>query len=356
MATVFHADSIISIDSSVAHMGIAFNKPVFSIHNITDHERFLHPFWWKLASYHDKPEYGIHGKVGPLPAEFEPVDKIKLCQNMMSIKPVVLYEKIKCFYEMRKKKTKILITTFGDTVKTEACVMSIIKNTRNFDYGIVISDDGSEKVYQDKLDVFSRVATVVLNKVNVGFTKHAFSSIYFLDRSETDLVILMNNDMEILTSNWIDIFQRIMRNKMIGVVGVKLLYPNMKIQHCGVVMNKDRVPEHIFKNMSKDFPLANIPRFYNSVTGACICFRYKDFKTVGGYDTEYRNSAEDIDFCFSIKEKLGKKILYCPEIELIHYEGATLGTNKPFEEENRERLRTKFPSLTQTDIEGWLNK
>ncbi|MCP4414376.1 MAG: glycosyltransferase, partial [Gammaproteobacteria bacterium] len=125
----------------------------------------------------------------------------------------------------------------------------------------------------------------------------------------------------------------VMKNdETVGAVGNKLIYPDRTIQHGGVVIINDKknsdplLAQNIFVGQNKDFPDANQMREYQAVTAACMLTSKKYFKQAAGFDEQFWNGYEDVDFCFKIREA-GAKIVYQPASEVVHYESKS-GTER----------------------------
>jgi glycosyltransferase involved in cell wall biosynthesis len=137
-----------------------------------------------------------------------------------------------------------------------------------------------------------------------------------------ELLLLMNDDIEILTPEWIERLLEHFEKPHVGVVGAKLLYPNEEIQHVGVVHNCGN-PDHVRKR----FPRADAGYFFSTcgvrnycaVTGACMMTPAKVYREAGGYSEELAVSFNDVDFCMKVRRK-GLSVVYTPSAELIHME------------------------------------
>ena len=140
--------------------------------------------------------------------------------------------------------------------------------------------------------------------------------------AEGDFLLLLNDDIEILTSAWIERMLEHFEKSHVGVVGAKLLYPNGSIQHVGVVHN-DGNPDHVRtlypRNDAGYFYSTCGIRNYMAVTGAVMMTRASIFREVGGYSEELAVSYNDTDYCLKVLSK-GFSILYNGKVELIHME------------------------------------
>lgn len=206
-----------------------------------------------------------------------------------------------------------LITNIADQIKTK----SSYKNTE-----IIVVDNGDlsdeQKVILNKLGckrvTYGEPVFNISKKLNLG------ASI-----AEGELLLLMNDDIEILSSGWIERMVEHFEKPHVGVVGAKLLYPDLTTQHVGVVHNFGN-PDHVRRLQSKDeagyyFSTCGV-RNYMAVTGAVMMTRSDLYKKVGGYSEELAISFNDVDFCLKIKEE-GYLSIYAPKAELIHMESVS---------------------------------
>jgi hypothetical protein len=137
-----------------------------------------------------------------------------------------------------------------------------------------------------------------------------------------ELFLLMNDDIEILTPSWIERLLEHFEKPHVGVVGAKLLYPNERTQHVGVVHtfgNPDHVRKLFPRNDAGYFFSTCGVRNYSAVTGACMMTPAHTYREVGGYSEELAVSFNDVDFCMKVRRK-GLGVVYAPEAELIHME------------------------------------
>jgi GT2 family glycosyltransferase len=122
----------------------------------------------------------------------------------------------------------------------------------------------------------------------------------------------------------------------VGAVGAKLLYPDGRIQHAGLVLSAKRPPVHAFRLQRPDeagyHRFADVVRNCSAVTGACLMVRRRVFEEVGGFDQRFRLAYNDIDLCLRLRQR-GYVVVYTPFAVLYHHESATRGTLHPPEEE-----------------------
>ncbi|MAU27550.1 MAG: hypothetical protein CMH45_09120 [Muricauda sp.] len=137
-----------------------------------------------------------------------------------------------------------------------------------------------------------------------------------------EYLLLMNDDIEPLRSDWIARLADHLQKQHVGVVGAKLLFPDRTIQHAGVVSNIGFL-DHVRKNYPGDedgvFFSTVASRNYKAVTGACMLTRTELYRSVGGYTEDLPISFNDADYCMKLGE-LGYYSVYAAEAELTHFE------------------------------------
>ena len=142
------------------------------------------------------------------------------------------------------------------------------------------------------------------------------------------VLLMLNNDTEVLDTDWIRKLVAYSLRPEIGAVGAKLLYPDRTVQHAGVVCGIHGGAGHAHVNLSASdggyFNLARLTREILAVTGACIAVRRETFERVGELDEAFRVAFNDVVFCLDV-HALGLRNIYLAEPLLIHHESKTRG-------------------------------
>jgi O-antigen biosynthesis protein len=140
--------------------------------------------------------------------------------------------------------------------------------------------------------------------------------------SSGDFLLLLNDDVEPIAPDWIERMVEHFEKPHVGVVGAKLLFPTMQIQHAGIVMI-DAKPDHLrFKYPRDDqgyFFSTCAVRNFSAVTGAVMMTRASLYRELGGYTEDLPINFNDVDYCLKVADA-GYAIVYTPQAELIHYE------------------------------------
>ena len=157
--------------------------------------------------------------------------------------------------------------------------------------------------------------------------------------STGDYLCLLNNDIEVLGSDWIQELVSHASREDVGVVGALLRYPDKTIQHAGLSPNLGS----LFGHAHKYFPVENfgyrnrlaIAHNVAAVTGACLMTSKELWDELGGMNQELAVAYNDVDYCLRVRES-GYRVMWTPFAELIHHESLTRGYDE--HPKQRERL------------------
>jgi O-antigen biosynthesis protein len=165
-----------------------------------------------------------------------------------------------------------------------------------------------------------------------------------------EVIVLMNNDVDVISSLWLEEMVSHALRPEIGAVGAKLLLPDGRMQHAGVVLGAGHGAGHFFHLASREevgpFGLLVLTRRVSAVTGACMAVRRSVYLETGGLDeVNFPVAFNDVDFCLRLGER-GYAVVWTPFAELYHLESATRG--KDHEDAKRfERLERDAKLLQQ---------
>ena len=138
-------------------------------------------------------------------------------------------------------------------------------------------------------------------------------------------VLTLNDDIDVISPDWIETMLRYSQQPKVGAVGAKLLFPNDTIQHAGVVLLNGS-PGHVYHHHPAGtagyFLSAQVARNYIAVTGACMMTRHELWDKVGGYGEEFPLNYNDVDYCLKLRDE-GYRTVFVPEAELYHYESVS---------------------------------
>ena len=244
-----------------------------------------------------------------------------------------------------RPKISIIIPTKDRIDLLRRCIESIQNRSSYDNYEIIIVDNMSQEeetaAYLDGLGKSYRII-----KFNEKFNYSKLNN-YAAEFARGEHLLFLNNDIEVLNSDWLEAMLEQSQRDEIGCVGAKLLYPDRKIQHVGVVVGWGGRAEHIYKWLhSNDIGYMGhfvSIRNYSAVTAACMMLRKSIFNEVGGFDERFEIGFGDVDLCLRVRE-LGYENLFTPYAELLHYESATRGRSFSFD---------PHPNDTKRFIERW---
>jgi glycosyltransferase involved in cell wall biosynthesis len=224
----------------------------------------------------------------------------------------------------------IIIPTRDRKDLIQTVVDSILANTDYKNYEILIIDNQSTEkdaleYFDYLLDTYSNVRVI---KYDHPFNYSAITN-YAVDCANGEIVGLVNNDIEVMSSYWLSEMVSHAIRPEIGCVGAKLYYSNDTIQHGGVILGLGGVAGHSHKHLQRDNPgyygRLILVQDLSAVTAACLLVKKSIFKEVGGFDEDnLRVAFNDVDFCLKVLSK-GYRNLWTPYAELYHHESLSRG-------------------------------
>ncbi|HTW95975.1 MAG TPA: glycosyltransferase, partial [Tepidisphaeraceae bacterium] len=209
------------------------------------------------------------------------------------------------------------------------CIESLKKTTYK-NYSVLIVDNESDD--QATLRFMANCGHRVL-RVNTG-GKFSFAAVNnrAAEACESDFVLLLNNDTEVIEPRWLSRMMGYAQLAGIGAVGARLLYPDGRVQHAGVMHGLHHgLAGHAFKLLPRwdhgYLSHAKLARNYMAVTAACLLTPRKLFLDHGGLDeTTFAVAYNDCDYCYKLIDE-GFRCVYVAGAELLHYEGLSRGFN-----------------------------
>ncbi|WP_286192221.1 glycosyltransferase [Roseomonas genomospecies 6] len=228
-------------------------------------------------------------------------------------------------------KVSIVIPTKDAADLVGNCVSSILSKTSYPDYEIVLVDhDSADPRSRPFFDGLARDPRVRVTAFHGPFNWAAINNAA-AGVCRGDALCFLNNDITVITPDWLGEMVSLLARPGTGAVGAKLLYPNGTVQHAGVVLGVDGAAGHAFVGLGGDEPghlgQAVLPRTVSAVTGACLLTSRAAFEAVGGFDMVHLPVAyADVDYCLKI-QRAGLQVLWTPHARLHHLETQTRGTD-----------------------------
>ena len=231
----------------------------------------------------------------------------------------------------------IIIPTWNKVELTRQCLTALAAATTDVSFEVIIVDNGSTDGTREFLSELKGDLQIILNDQNLGFAKACNQGA----RAARGRYILFLNNDTVPLGGWLKpLVEELSSDPQVAVVGSKLLYEDLTVQHAGVVFDRLRRPYHVYQRTNGQHPAVNVRREMNAVTAACMLVRREVFEAVGGFDEGFINGFEDIDLCLKVREA-NLRIVYQPRSVVLHLESKTPG-RKQHDMENAKRLADRW--------------
>lgn len=230
-----------------------------------------------------------------------------------------------------RPKVSIIIPFKDKPTLLRQCIQSIFEKTTYNNYELILlSNNSVEQETKDTLNELSKDKRVRVYEWNYPFNYSKLNN-FGVEKSTGEYVILLNNDTEVISPEWVEELIGVASQPGVGAVGPMLLYPEAKngIQHAGVVLGMGTMAGHVFRHRQPndwtEFGIPAWPRNYLAVTAACLAVSKKLYNQVGGLDETFTVAGNDVAFCLRLHEA-GYRNIYWPFATLYHYENVSVGS------------------------------
>ena len=246
----------------------------------------------------------------------------------------------------------ILIPNKDEKEMLKNCIESIREKTTYPNYEILIVENNSETrdIYRYYKEL-SKEENIRLFRYRKGFNYSAINN-FGAAHAKGEYIILLNNDTLVLTPGWIEEMLGVCQRREVGAVGVKLLYPDGKIQHAGCVVGMGGIAGNMFVDMPSErtgyLHKASLLQDMSAVTAACMMVKTEVFRKIGGFEEKLAVAFNDVDLCLRIREA-GYLIVYDPYVQICHLESRTRGA-----EDSEEKVR-RFQSEIEFFRTRWID-
>lgn len=243
-------------------------------------------------------------------------------------------------YEIKDKPLiSILIPNCNHIELLSVCIDSILSKSTYQNYEIIIIENNSSPEtfdYYETLKDYPQIRVVVY-ETDGGFNYSAINN-FGAKHAKGEHILLLNNDIEVISDNWLEEMLMFSQREDVGAVGAMLYYPDDTIQHAGLIMGSGGVAGHAHKFMPRGtagyFGRAAYQQDLSGVTAACLMLRRSIFEEIGGLDESFAVAFNDVDLCLRIREK-GYNIVWTPYAELYHYESISRGSDEDADKHER---------------------
>ena len=249
----------------------------------------------------------------------------------------------------------IVIPTRNGEKILRLCLDSL-KKTAYSAIEIIVVDNGSDE--QATLDLLAERVQEKQIRVLRDDSPFNYSAINnrAVAQAKGEFVLLLNNDIEVVTPEWLDEMLGVAMESGVGCVGARLWYPNGSLQHGGVMLVCG-VAGHAHKYLPRGqhgyMGRAVLAQDMIAVTAACLLVRKSIFDAVGGLDETLAVAFNDVDFCLRV-HAAGYRNHWTPYAELIHHESLTRGHEDTPEKQARfrkeiDKMQARWPALEKHD-------
>ncbi|WP_147272975.1 glycosyltransferase [Gordonibacter sp. 28C] len=246
-------------------------------------------------------------------------------------------------YDLRERPLVTIVIPNKDQIDLlNACIRSIEERSAYDHYEILIIENNSADqntfAYYDSLQgEHDKV------RVETWDGEFNFSNIvnFGVSQARGDYYLLLNNDTEVLTDDFLENMLGLCMRSDVGAVGACLYFPDGSIQHAGMGVYGIGA-QHINRNLPRGsvgcFRSVETTQDFSAVTGACMMTKRSVFKELGGFDSSFAVAYNDVDYCLRAREK-GYLVVYAAQAKLVHYESVSRGFDLDDPEKSRRLMR-----------------
>ena len=248
------------------------------------------------------------------------------------------------FPYFEEPEVSVVIPVYNQIHYTYACLVSILQNTPDVSYEIIIADDVSTDATRE-LSRYAENVVICRNETNQGFLRNCNNA---AKKARGKYIMFLNNDTQV-TPGWLSsLVDLIGSDPSIGMVGSKLVYPDGRLQEAGGIIWSDGSGWNYGRLDDPDKAEYNYVKDVDYISGAAILLSRKLWNQIGGFDDRFAPAyCEDSDLAFEVR-KAGLRVVYQPLSKVIHFEGVSNGTDvngtglKRYQVENSRKLREKW--------------
>jgi GT2 family glycosyltransferase len=249
-------------------------------------------------------------------------------------------------YELSEKPlVSILIPNKDHIEDLEKCLKSILELTSYSNYEIVVIENNSElgKTFQyyEEIKKYNNARVIIFDE-EFNYSKITNFGMKYVTGT---YVVLLNNDIEIISPHWIEEMLMFCQRDDVGAVGAKLYYRDNTIQHGGIILGIRGVAGHAHRSFPKRYPgyflRLLIQQDLSAVTAACMMIKRSVFDEINGFNTALAVAFNDVDFCMRIR-KAGYLIVWTPYAEAYHHELKSRGLEETPEKQARFRRESEL--------------
>ena len=249
-------------------------------------------------------------------------------------------------YKIKGNPLVSIIIPFKDKPELlKMCVESILAKTtyKNFEIIGISNNSETQDCFKEMKRLKKLDKRIKFFEYNVPFNYSEINNYAVKKYAHGEYIILLNNDIEIITPEWIEEMLMHAQRDSVGCVGAKLYFPNDKIQHAGLTLapNTNHAVNIVYgmsdRNWNGYFARLKCISNYSAVTAACLMCSKENFKKIGGFDEKLKVAYNDVDLCLNFLDA-GFYNIFTPFMEAYHHESASRGYEQTLQAiERREK-------------------
>ena len=361
----------------ISHLSVIKKELIYNVNGFTlglegaqDYDLYLKVFEYTNKIFHiQKVLYHWRKIPGSTAAEFS--DKsyaqdagIQALENAMNRRKINSKVENGKYHGTYRVKYNILINSLISIIipfkdKPELltmCIESILNKSTYKNFEIIgISNNSNEQATFNEMQRLEKLDNRIrFYEYNVPFNYSDINNYAVNNYAKGEHIILLNNDIEIITPEWIENMLEHSQRDEVGCVGAKLYYPNDTIQHAGVIIGIGGIAGHSHKyferRMAGYFSRLELIQNLSAVTAACLMVKTKIFKELNGLNEKNLKIAfNDVDFCLRVKEN-GYRNIFNPYCEAYHHESISRGHEDSLEKVERFNSEVDYMKERHNDI------
>lgn len=244
----------------------------------------------------------------------------------------------------------IIIPVYNQFHYTYACLKSILENTQDVSYEVIIADDVSTDQTVNIKNIVKNI-TVIRNEQNLRFLLNCNNAAKYV---RGKYIHFLNNDTQVQEKWLSSLVQMIESDEFIGMVGSKLVYPDGRLQEAGGILWRDGSAWNYGNGTDPSAPEYNYVKEADYISGASIMISKALWNQLGGFDEHFAPAyCEDSDLAFTVR-KAGYKVMYQPLSVVVHFEGVSNGTDldsglKAYQIENSKKFYEKWKAVLEAE-------
>lgn len=218
------------------------------------------------------------------------------------------------------------------------CIHSVLETStwKNLEILIIENNSEREETFACYRELEKDPRIRILTYPGKTFNYSAINN-FGVQQAKGEYLLFLNNDIEVITPDWIEQMLGNCQRPEVGIVGAKLYYPDNMIQHAGIIIGIGGIAGHAFLGLARAksgyLHKASLQMDYSAVTAACMMMKAEAFRKAGGFEEKLTVAFNDVDLCLRTVEQ-GWLVVYDPHVEMYHYESKSRGA-----EDSEEKLR-----------------